>query len=47
MMFATYPRADLALVAASDGVDVVLDDGCKGSLVVDGGDPARKLRVPN
>jgi len=43
----TYPSVDLALVAAHNGLDVVLHDGDQSVLVVDLGDPARKLAVPD
>lgn len=46
-MFFTHPRANLALVAASNRVDVGLDDGSESGLVVDGRDPAGELRVPD
>jgi hypothetical protein len=42
-----YPDEDLALVAAHDGPDVSLHHGNQSVLVVDLGDPARQLRVPN
>jgi hypothetical protein len=43
----THPCVDLALVAADDGLDVVLHDRDQGGLVVDGGDPAGDLAVPD
>ena len=42
-----YPDEDLALVAAHDGLDVVLHHGNQSVLVVDLGDPGRQLRVPH
>jgi hypothetical protein len=42
-----YPDEDLALVAAHDGLDVILHHGNQSVLVVDLGDPGRQLRVPN
>ena len=41
------PCVDLALVAANDGLDVVLHDRDQGGLVVDVGDPGGDLAVPN
>jgi hypothetical protein len=43
----THPSVDLALVATHDGLDVVLHDRDQGVLVVDLGNPARKLTVPD
>ena len=43
----THPCVDLALVAAHDGLDVVLHHGNQSVLVVDLGDPGRQLRVPH
>lgn len=43
----TYPCVDLALVAADDGLDVVLHDRDQGGLVVDVGDPGGHLAVPD
>ena len=43
----THPDEDLALVTAHDGLDVVLHDRNQGVLVVDLGDPAGELAVPD
>lgn len=47
MSLTTHPCVDLALVAANDSLDVVLHDRDQGGLVVDGGDPAGHLAVPD
>lgn len=43
----TYPVVDLALVAATDGADVLLDHTRELVTVVDLVDPAGELRVPD
>jgi hypothetical protein len=43
----THPDEDRALVAAHDGADVSLHHGDQSVLVVDLGDPAGQLRVPD
>ena len=41
------PRADLAGVASSNVLNVVLDDGGQSGSVADGRNPAGELRVPD